>query len=64
MGVVVKREIALVWLLVMMGIFGICKGFSVYKVGDSAGWSMTGNVDYNKWASSKTFHIGDTLSKF
>ncbi|CAI9761422.1 unnamed protein product [Fraxinus pennsylvanica] len=43
-----------------MAVFGFCLG-SVYKVGDSAGWTIIGNVDYNTWASSKTFQIGDTL---
>ncbi|XP_022869078.1 mavicyanin-like [Olea europaea var. sylvestris] len=44
----------------LMAVFGFCLG-SVYKVGDSAGWTIIGNVDYNTWASSKTFQIGDTL---
>ncbi|KAL2507744.1 Phytocyanin domain-containing protein [Forsythia ovata] len=43
-----------------MAVFGICLG-SVYKVGDSAGWTIIGNVDYNTWASSKTFQIGDVV---
>ncbi|KAF8388029.1 hypothetical protein HHK36_026695 [Tetracentron sinense] len=34
---------------------------TVYKVGDSAGWTTIGNVDYKKWASTKTFHVGDTV---
>lgn len=46
----------------LMAVFGFCLG-SVYNVGDSAGWTIIGNVDYNTWASSKTFQIGDTLSK-
>lgn len=35
----------------------------VYEVGDSAGWTLPiwGNVDYDKWASSKKFHVGDVL---
>ncbi|KAM7254109.1 hypothetical protein ACFE04_031791 [Oxalis oulophora] len=32
----------------------------VYNVGDSAGWTVMG-VDYEQWASTKTFHIGDTI---
>ncbi|KAI3449638.1 hypothetical protein Pfo_006303 [Paulownia fortunei] len=54
----VKREI--VFLLFLTAVCGFCKG-SVYKVGDSAGWTIIGNVDYNNWASSKTFQVGDTL---
>lgn len=33
----------------------------VYQVGDSAGWTIIGNVDYNAWASNKTFQVGDTI---
>ncbi|KAL6130704.1 hypothetical protein ACLB2K_069083 [Fragaria x ananassa] len=31
----------------------------VYHVGDSGGWSILS--DYNKWSSTKEFHVGDTL---
>ncbi|KAK4355522.1 hypothetical protein RND71_024493 [Anisodus tanguticus] len=35
---------------------------AVYKVGDSAGWTIGGaNVDYHTWAASKTFRVGDIL---
>lgn len=37
---------------------------AVYKVGDSAGWTTIANVDYKQWASTKTFHIGDTVCEF
>ncbi|KAL0414144.1 UNVERIFIED_CONTAM: Early nodulin-16 [Sesamum radiatum] len=33
---------------------------AVYTVGDSAGWTNTG-VDYESWASSHTFKVGDTV---
>ena len=32
-----------------------------YTVGDSSGWST--GVDYDTWASDKTFKVGDTLCK-
>lgn len=32
---------------------------TVYTVGDSAGWAL--GVDYDTWASSKTFTVGDSL---
>ncbi|KAH7577546.1 hypothetical protein JRO89_XS01G0265200 [Xanthoceras sorbifolium] len=35
---------------------------AVHKVGDSAGWTTIGNVDYKKWASAKNFHVGDVIS--
>ncbi|GFP92294.1 mavicyanin [Phtheirospermum japonicum] len=53
-----KREI--VGFLFFMAVCGSCMA-TVYEVGDSAGWTIIGNVDYNTWASSKTFQIGDTL---
>ncbi|BBH01945.1 Cupredoxin superfamily protein [Prunus dulcis] len=31
-------------------------------VGDFSGWSSRGLVDYNEWASTKDFHVGDTLT--
>ncbi|XP_051129319.1 mavicyanin [Andrographis paniculata] len=34
---------------------------AVYKVGDSAGWTTIGNVDYKKWAVSKNFQVGDVI---
>ncbi|PWA57764.1 cupredoxin superfamily protein [Artemisia annua] len=33
----------------------------VYKVGDSAGWDVNSNLDYQSWASSKTFRVDDVL---
>ncbi|KAJ6955234.1 mavicyanin [Populus alba x Populus x berolinensis] len=33
----------------------------VYQVGDSAGWTSMGQVDYQDWAANKNFHGGDTL---
>lgn len=37
---------------------------AVHKVGNSAGWTTIGNVDYKKWASANKFHVGDVLSMF
>ncbi|KAK9725478.1 hypothetical protein RND81_05G146500 [Saponaria officinalis] len=34
----------------------------VYKVGEAAGWTTIGNVDYKDWAATKTFRIGDVIS--
>ncbi|GMI69953.1 hypothetical protein like AT5G26330 [Hibiscus trionum] len=34
---------------------------SVYKVGDSAGWTTIGNIDYKQWAATKTFKLGDII---
>ncbi|KAF9673921.1 hypothetical protein SADUNF_Sadunf10G0074100 [Salix dunnii] len=34
---------------------------AVYKVGDSAGWTTSGNIDYKQWSSTKTFQVGDVI---
>lgn len=51
-------------LLMMAALFPVSLG-AVYMVGDSAGWTLPilGIVDYNKWTSNKTFHVGDIISK-
>lgn len=33
----------------------------VYKVGDTSGWTILGNVNYTDWVVNKTFHLGDTI---
>ncbi|KAL3517576.1 hypothetical protein ACH5RR_020165 [Cinchona calisaya] len=33
----------------------------VHKVGDSAGWTTIGHVDYKTWAATKTFQVGDII---
>ncbi|XVE73131.1 hypothetical protein DITRI_Ditri11bG0092900 [Diplodiscus trichospermus] len=46
--------------LLMVALFGVSLG-AVHKVGDSKGWTSLGNIDYSKWASTKSFHVGDSL---
>ncbi|KAL6516073.1 hypothetical protein OROGR_019378 [Orobanche gracilis] len=53
-----RREIAL---LIIITIIITCSRASVYQVGDDVGWAIIGNMDYNEWASSKTFQVGDIL---
>lgn len=36
---------------------------AVYKVGDSAGWTASGNIDYKQWSATKTFQVGDVIRK-
>lgn len=36
---------------------------AVYKVGDAAGWTTIGNIDYKKWAATKSFQVGDVIRK-
>ncbi|KAL2463808.1 mavicyanin-like [Forsythia ovata] len=33
----------------------------VHKVGDSAGWTTIGNVDYKQWGATKNFQICDVI---
>ncbi|XP_018479850.1 mavicyanin-like [Raphanus sativus] len=40
--------------------FGVGVQGAVHKIGDSSGWTMMG-VDYQAWASSRTFQVGDSL---
>ncbi|KAF8669313.1 hypothetical protein HU200_051651 [Digitaria exilis] len=34
---------------------------AVYEVGDKTGWTIMGSPNYTLWASSKMFHVGDTV---
>ncbi|KAG6645851.1 uclacyanin-3-like [Carya illinoinensis] len=47
-------------LLSFMSAVGVCFG-TVYKVGDSKGWTNETNVDYKVWSSNSTFFVGDTF---
>ncbi|CAN7018690.1 unnamed protein product, partial [Brassica oleracea var. botrytis] len=47
-------------LMILVAIFGVGVKGTVHKVGDSSGWTMMG-VDYQAWASSRTFQVGDSL---
>ncbi|XP_038887357.1 mavicyanin-like [Benincasa hispida] len=51
---------ALLWISTM-ALFTVSVAATVHKVGDSAGWTTLIPVDYAKWASSKQFHVGDSL---
>lgn len=55
-------ERGVVLLMMMMTAFKVSHA-AVHKVGDSAGWTIIGNVDYKKWAATKNFKVGDTISK-
>ncbi|KAK4380290.1 hypothetical protein RND71_002152 [Anisodus tanguticus] len=45
-------------LVVIMATLGSTMA-AVYEVGDSTGWTF--NYNYEQWASSKSFQLGDTL---
>ncbi|GER44706.1 early nodulin-like protein [Striga asiatica] len=50
--------------VVFIWCFGCLLGFSngeVHKVGEIAGWTTIGHVNYTQWARNKTFQIGDRV---
>lgn len=49
--------------LTIMALFGAAMA-ATYTVGDDAGWTIQGHIDYSKWAEGKQFHVGDTLGEF
>jgi len=54
------RRVAAVAALVVVLWAGVASA-AVYEVGDKTGWTIMGNPDYAAWASSKKFHLGDTV---
>ena len=58
-----ERIVAQVFLIVMAALLQLSHA-AVYKVGDSAGWTATGNIDYKQWAATKNFQVGDIICKF
>ncbi|KAJ4769400.1 Early nodulin-like protein 1 [Rhynchospora pubera] len=55
-----ERMNMVVALVVLLGLAGTSTG-AVYKVGDSAGWTIMGNVNYDKWVSKKEFLVNDVV---
>lgn len=53
---------ALALVLMMVSLHVEISFGAIYKVGDSAGWTTIGNVDYKQWAASKTFELGDIIT--
>ncbi|KAJ0230167.1 hypothetical protein HA466_0309910 [Hirschfeldia incana] len=56
----IKNKFLFAFLMILVVLFGAAVGGTVHKVGDSKGWTMMG-VDYEAWASSRTFQVGDSL---
>ncbi|XP_010935193.1 mavicyanin [Elaeis guineensis] len=46
--------------LVALASVGFSSG-AVYTVGDKAGWTIIGKVNYTAWASTKNFQVGDII---
>ncbi|XVF63149.1 hypothetical protein PTKIN_Ptkin09bG0065700 [Pterospermum kingtungense] len=58
----VDRSVVALALLVVMAVALLKLSHAVvYKVGDSAGWTIIGNIDYKQWAATKTFKVGDVV---
>ncbi|ESQ51677.1 hypothetical protein EUTSA_v10017770mg [Eutrema salsugineum] len=56
----IKNKSFFTCLMILVALLGVVVGGTVHKVGDSKGWTMMG-VDYEAWASSRTFQVGDSL---
>ncbi|KAK6122669.1 hypothetical protein DH2020_043585 [Rehmannia glutinosa] len=59
-SIVENRGVAVLLCLVLVSSVEVSDG-AVYKVGDSAGWTTIGNVDYKQWAVNKNFQLGDII---
>ncbi|CAI9776322.1 unnamed protein product [Fraxinus pennsylvanica] len=60
MAFVLENTVLAVLLLILTSSVKVSIG-EVYKVGDSAGWTTIGNVDYKQWSAPKKFQIGDVI---
>ncbi|XWS11768.1 hypothetical protein CRYUN_Cryun37aG0028500 [Craigia yunnanensis] len=61
MGLAKSKRAVVFLMMIMVGISGLSMA-AVYKVGDSAGWTILGGgLDYQDWAATKNFFVGDIL---
>ncbi|KAI9115092.1 hypothetical protein K1719_014105 [Acacia pycnantha] len=58
--VMAERGVVVLFMVVAMAAVEVSYG-AVYKVGDSAGWTTIGNINYKKWSAIKNFQVGDTI---
>ncbi|KAG5401796.1 hypothetical protein IGI04_016403 [Brassica rapa subsp. trilocularis] len=54
------NQIFIHFFLILVALFGVGVEGTVHKIGNSSGWTMMG-VDYQAWASSRNFQVGDSL---
>ncbi|XP_073003277.1 mavicyanin-like [Typha latifolia] len=54
-----EKKVVFTLFICLVGV-GFSNG-AIYKVGDSAGWTDQGNVNYTAWAADKTFQVGDII---
>ncbi|WCJ18903.1 Cupredoxin superfamily protein [Euphorbia peplus] len=60
MAFVKMMSTAMISLMMIMCICGLSIAF-VYEVGDMAGWTSMGGIDYQHWAAHKIFKLGDVV---
>lgn len=56
-----KRSTVSMFILATLALCAISSIAAEYPVGDTAGWTSMGGVDYEGWSSAQNFHVGDTL---
>ncbi|CAN8272609.1 unnamed protein product, partial [Cochlearia groenlandica] len=56
-----KKISNFVFVIMSFMIFLSCCSTTVYKVGDSRGWTITKKDAYPSWVRDKIFHVGDSL---
>nr|CAD1818435.1 unnamed protein product [Ananas comosus var. bracteatus] len=52
--------VVVVVLVLVLGLVRASAG-AVYAVGDSAGWTIIGNINYTAWATTKKFRVEDVI---
>ncbi|XP_028773975.1 mavicyanin-like [Neltuma alba] len=55
-----ERCLVVLLMVVAMAAVEVSYG-AVYKVGDSAGWTTIGNINYKNWSATKNFQVGDVI---
>ncbi|CAN8287802.1 unnamed protein product [Cochlearia groenlandica] len=59
---VINKISSFVFLVIsFMILLSCCSTATVYKVGDSNGWTVTKKDAYRSWVRNKVFHVGDSL---
>ncbi|CAA2967306.1 mavicyanin-like [Olea europaea subsp. europaea] len=60
MAFVLENTVLAVLFFILTSLVQVSIG-EVHKVGDSAGWTTIGNVDYKQWSAKINFQIGDVI---
>ncbi|KAJ4824125.1 hypothetical protein Tsubulata_038787 [Turnera subulata] len=54
-----NNRVSLLVMLLVIALSPLVCSATLYNVGDSGDWRL--GIDYNQWACSKSFHVGDTI---